>query len=112
VVTIAGWWAWNLFLPFLYNPAPDLDVKSGFLQHFGRNPTWWAVLIVSSCVLIVADLAMDACGKWWWPSKIEIWQELEGSETVRMKLKEVGGEGGYSIGLWGRDGEVDGEVGR
>lgn len=31
---------------------------------------------------------------------MEIWQELEQDKRVMKKILEVGGQGGYSVGLW------------
>lgn len=75
-------------------------MKDGFTYHFGKNPAWWLTFLAITAALVVLDLAIDACKKWWWPTSVEIWQELEQDETVKRKILEVGGEGGYSVGLW------------
>jgi hypothetical protein len=49
-------------------------------------------------MLVVMDLIINAVQKWWWPTRIEIWQELEQDLTIMKKLAEVGGEGGYGVG--------------
>jgi phospholipid-translocating ATPase len=73
------------------------------MHHFGNNLAWWATFIVATGVLAVGDLAIDACKKWWWPTQVEIWQELEQDAKVRKKLKDVGGEGGYGVRALGID---------
>lgn len=100
MITIAGWWVWNFFLEAIYPYNPSLSVKDGFTYHFGANPTWWLTFLAITFALVVLDLSIDAVKKWWWPTSVEIWQELEQDERVKEKLREVGGEGRYSVGLW------------
>lgn len=87
-----------------------MAVKDGITEHFGRSLGWWAVHVVILGVLLLADMVGWTVGKWWWPSRIEVWQELEKREDVRKMLVEVGGEGGYGVGVWGRGREDDEEV--
>ena len=113
-VTILGWFAaWNPFLSSIYAPNPGLNVKAGFISHFGKNPTWWLVHIVIVSVLIVLDLAINAIQTWWWPSRVDIWKELEQDPSVRRKLEEVNGEEGDGVGTVGLGSdEVEGLEGR
>lgn len=87
-----------------------MAVKDGIVSHFGTNLVWWLVHIVIVGALVLADMMMNVAGKWWWPSRIEIWQELERDPSVKRKLEDLGGKGGYGVGLWGQGLGVDGDL--
>jgi phospholipid-translocating ATPase len=101
-LTISGWWAWNLFLSAIYsnNPGP-YTVYHAFTEEFGRNPTWWAVLVAVLAVVILLEVVVEAARRRWWPSLVDIWQELEKVEGVKRRLVESGGEGGYGVRIDG-----------
>lgn len=48
-------------------------------------------------LLIVLELVVDSLKRQFWPTEIDVWQELERDESVRRKIVERGGEGGYSL---------------
>jgi phospholipid-translocating ATPase len=93
VLTIAGWWAWNLFLSAISSNTPGpYTVKDGFIHHFGANITWWAVFVAIMAALIIPDLVFDALKRRFWPNMIEIWQELEQDPEIMRKLREEDGD--------------------
>ncbi|KAH6669810.1 hypothetical protein B0J14DRAFT_104520 [Halenospora varia] len=77
-MTFAGWWAWNLFLSAIYaNTAGPYSVRDGFVHHFGKNLTWWAVLFIVSGVLLAFEVLIDVVKRRFWPSIVDVWQEVE-----------------------------------
>ncbi|KAG0647426.1 phospholipid-transporting ATPase [Hyphodiscus hymeniophilus] len=99
-LTISGWWAWCLLLSAIYtNSAGEYTVYRGFTEHFGKNPTWWAVLVAVLAVVIMLELGIDMLQKIYWPSSIDVWQELEQDSEIRKRLEMSGGEGGYGLGI-------------
>ncbi|KAH8657200.1 hypothetical protein BGZ60DRAFT_532048 [Tricladium varicosporioides] len=77
-ITLAGWWAWNLFLSAIYANTPGpYSVRGGFVQHFGKNLTWWAVLFIVSGVLIAFEVLIDVVKRRFWPNIVDVWQEVE-----------------------------------
>jgi phospholipid-translocating ATPase len=99
MLTIFGWWAWNLFLSAIYsNSAGPYTVYTGFMEHFGKSLTWWAVLGAVLAVVIVLELGVDVLRRTYWPTLIDLWQELEQDIGIRRRLEESGGEGGYGLG--------------
>jgi phospholipid-translocating ATPase len=77
-ITIFGWWAWNLFLSVIYtnSPGPYL-VYHGFTEHFGKDPSWWIVLTIVLAVVVLFEIVLETAKRLFWPSMIDIWQELE-----------------------------------
>ncbi len=60
-ITVAGWWLWNVFLAGAYTLQPSpYAVRGGFFTGFGRDLSWWATLLVTLVVLIVAELGYQA----------------------------------------------------
>lgn len=49
--------------------------------------------IVTLAALIVPDLVFEALKRRFWPSMIEVWQELEQDKEVMKRLEETEGEG-------------------
>jgi hypothetical protein len=54
-------------------------------------------LVLVLIFVVGLEVAVEAVGRRWWPSLIEVWQELEGDEGVKTRLGERGGVGGYGI---------------
>ncbi|TVY81302.1 putative phospholipid-transporting ATPase DNF3 [Lachnellula suecica] len=60
VITIAGWWVWNLLLSGIYsNTQNTYAVSHGFIEHFGTDPFWWLTLVVVSGVLVAFELTVN-----------------------------------------------------
>lgn len=112
-ITVGGWWLWNSFLSLAYsdNLSP-YDVKSGFLEGFGKDPVWWLTLLLTWAVLLTVELIWksvkrySASGrKWPWRRNgprpggknaeeldLELWQEMERDPAVREKLRRLANE--------------------
>lgn len=87
VVTIIGWWAWNFFLSAAYSNTPgSYSVYKAFVEHFGKDLNWWATLVIVVAVLVVFDLIINMTKKRFWPSIVDVWQEIE--EDRRSKKLE------------------------
>jgi magnesium-transporting ATPase (P-type) len=53
LLSIGGWFLWNIILSSIYTHNVTYNVKGGLLQRFGDNLLWWLslILIVSICLL-------------------------------------------------------------
>lgn len=49
----------------------------GFMEHFGKDPCWWAVLVVVLTAAILFEVVLETAKRRFWPSMIDVWQELE-----------------------------------
>lgn len=104
---IGGWWAWNMILSAIYNPANNtlFGVKDGFMHRFGRSGLWWLVLVLTSAAVLLWEVAVSACRIAWFPNDIDLFQELERdpiwSERFRENARGDGGESDqyFEIGL-------------
>ncbi|KAH6856207.1 hypothetical protein B0I37DRAFT_402798 [Chaetomium sp. MPI-CAGE-AT-0009] len=58
IITVAGWWLWQVFLAGAYAPGVwPYAVKNGFFSSFGPDPAWWAALFGALGVLTCMELA-------------------------------------------------------
>ncbi|KAF4631337.1 hypothetical protein G7Y89_g6786 [Cudoniella acicularis] len=102
VLTIAGWWAWNLLLSGIYANTPGpYSPYQGFMHIFGRNPTWWATQIVVVWTLVVFELGVSAVRRRFWPSVVDLWQEIENEGKLGMEAGRNGDEGEEEVGSVG-----------
>ncbi|KAH0551396.1 hypothetical protein GP486_007389 [Trichoglossum hirsutum] len=101
VISVGGWFLWNLTLSSLYKNNVIYNVKKGFLQRFGQSATWWLVLIVviSSCVTL--ELAVASIRGAYWATDADLFREYEKDVELRKRFEEAA-----STELqqgWGRD---------
>ncbi|KAJ2896195.1 hypothetical protein MKZ38_005763 [Zalerion maritima] len=84
LVTVAGWWAWNLLLSAIYTEGVILyAVRNGFIHIFGPDMAWWLTLIGALGLLCVIELAYKAVkrslvveGLWKWPPWTGGWKRM------------------------------------
>lgn len=110
LVTVAGWWAWNVLLSRAYDPNNrwPYDIRDGFTERFGANSTWWLSLLLSIVILIISDIAWFVLKRLFriMPTlssrllrkadgddiSVETWQEFEQNPAVMQRLKELAEE--------------------
>jgi phospholipid-translocating ATPase len=75
-----------------------VTVYRGFTEHFGNDIVWWIVFIVVLTVVLLLELVITVLRKVYWPTLIEVWQELEQDGDIRRRLEKMSVGGGYGIG--------------
>ncbi|CAD6443758.1 10c62500-074a-4e43-b23c-d6e0f0b1208d [Sclerotinia trifoliorum] len=109
ILSIGGWFLWNLLLSSLYSPkALTYNVRDGFIYHFGRNALWWCTLIIILAAVFLLEMGVSSVRRTFWGSDIEVWQGLERDRMVRVRLERAVREGSGSSG----DGEGGMGMGR
>ncbi|KAI0966549.1 hypothetical protein F4678DRAFT_289222 [Xylaria arbuscula] len=112
-ITVSGWWAWQAFLSGVYTLQPSpYDGRGGFVNTFGKDTLWWALLFGVLLILIGLDIAFKFAkrglikyGLWNWPPwrktdadddpencenwDRQLWQELEQDPVVREHLQRT-----------------------
>lgn len=63
------------------------------MHHFGKNPAWWATLVVVLGVLFVCEILIAVLKRRFWPNVVDVWQEVERDR----RLGKYGDEGGAGI---------------
>jgi phospholipid-translocating ATPase len=90
---IGGWWLWNLIINQVYNPKTSFyGVKHDFVGQFGRSGLWWFTLILASAAVLLWEVGIQTIRIAWWPSEVEIFQELEQDPVYGPLLKQHAGK--------------------
>ncbi|KAL9131820.1 MAG: hypothetical protein Q9217_000347 [Psora testacea] len=91
ILSIGGWFLWNIVLSALYTDNVIYDVRQGFLQRFGRNILWWLtlILIVTACWALEIGTKVVKCT--WTPSDADSFRELEKDEAIRNRFAQAAG---------------------
>ena len=70
VLSIGGWYLWNLILSAIYPSNRLYNVKGGLLHRFGDNLLWWLVLIIIVMSCIVFELGINSLRSAWFPTDV------------------------------------------
>ncbi len=85
-LSLAAWFGWNLILSATYNNV-IYNVKSGFLERFGRNALWWLTLTVIVLSFLVFELAIKALKAAFFPSDVDVFQVYERDPILRQRFQ-------------------------
>lgn len=89
IVTVGGWFLFNILLAVVYKPSnPEYYVHDGLTARFGRNLEWWIVLFVTFTAALLWEILVKSVKKAFWPSDIDIFQVLEKDEVLAKRFRE------------------------
>lgn len=88
VIAVGGWFLWNIVLSFIFQPNSSkiYSVSRGLIRHFGRELSWWAVLLISIVICILIDMCAQAIRILLRPTDTDTFQELEHNEEVNHRF--------------------------
>lgn len=89
VLSVGGWFLWNIILSLLYHNNKIYTVKHGFLSRFGRNPLWWVTVVLILVSVLAFEFAIIALRSAYWPTDTDVFQELEKDLDVRKRFEEA-----------------------
>ncbi|KAL6721592.1 drs2 neo1 protein [Lecanora helva] len=86
-ISIGGWFLWNIILSSTYSNNIIYNVKDGFFDRFGRNPSWWLtlILIVTACWAI--EIGVKTIKLSWFPSDADVFRELEKDPIIKRRFE-------------------------
>jgi phospholipid-translocating ATPase len=87
-LSLLAWFAWNLLLSGVYKNNVIYNVKSGFLERFGRNGLWWLTLIVIVLTFLLFELAIKSLKAAFFPSDVNAFQVFERDPVMRRRFEE------------------------
>ncbi|KAI9678592.1 MAG: hypothetical protein M1817_005649 [Caeruleum heppii] len=89
VLSVGGWFLWNLLLSVLYHDNKIYNVKGGLLHRFGDTALWWLVLIlvIGSCV--VFEVGIISLRSSWFPTDADLFQVYEKDEATRRRFDKA-----------------------
>jgi phospholipid-translocating ATPase len=89
-LSIGGWFLWNIILSAIYPTKNKIyTVKHGFFDHFGKNILWWLTLVLIVLSVVLFELGVASLRAAWFPTDVDIFQELERDIEVRKRFEEA-----------------------
>ncbi|CAN9304202.1 unnamed protein product [Alternaria alternata] len=90
ILSIGGWFLWNIILSSLYNPENKIYyVRDTFLRGFGASWSWWLALVLILLSVMVFELAIKSGMAAWWTSDEDVFQALEKDPGVKRRFEEA-----------------------
>jgi phospholipid-translocating ATPase len=100
VLSVGGWYLWNILLAIIYHNNVIYNVKDGILQRFGHNLLWWLTLIVVVVLFAVFEIATSTIRSSISPTDVDVFQGYEQDREVRKRFEEAAAD--YLQEGWGR----------
>ncbi|KAM0722177.1 hypothetical protein Q7P37_001618 [Cladosporium fusiforme] len=89
VLSVGGWFLWNIILSCVYNDNVIYFVRTSFLEKFGRNVLWWLVVVLSVAAVVLFEVVVRTAKAAWKPTDVEVFQALEKDADVRARFEEA-----------------------
>jgi phospholipid-translocating ATPase len=88
-LSIGAAFLWNIILAGIYPSTAIYYVRHEWFVGFGRNPRWWLVLIFIVLCVAVLEFGIASLRAAWWPSDVDIFQQLERDQEVKKRFEEA-----------------------
>jgi phospholipid-translocating ATPase len=91
-LSVAGWFLWTAVLSAIFKPNktfPLYPIYHDFLDHYGRNFTWWLVLFLTLAALTLFELGVSSIRKTFWPTDTDVFQELQKDSIIKARFEET-----------------------
>lgn len=93
VVSIGGWFLWNIILSTRYNDAKSgksiYDVRGNFLTRIGRSLNFWAVLFLIVASVLLFETTVTLFRQYFFPTDVDIFQRLEKDPAIKRRFEEA-----------------------
>lgn len=89
VLSVGGWYLWNILLAIIYHNNVIYKVKNGILQRFGRSLLWWLTLIVVVALFAVVEMTISTITSTFFPTDVDVFQALEQDRETRTRFEEA-----------------------
>lgn len=89
LLSVAGWWLWQLILSRMYEPVLDkYMVWSNFIEHFGPQLSWWAICFLELGALVILDLVVQSIRRVYFPTDQDLMQRIERDAKSKKAMKD------------------------
>ncbi|OJJ40710.1 hypothetical protein ASPWEDRAFT_123924 [Aspergillus wentii DTO 134E9] len=92
VISVGGWFLWNMILSVRYTMSSGKGVYhviSNFLNHTGRDLSFWVVLLLIVVAVIVFEMLVSAVRANLFPTDVDVFQEYEQDLDIRKRFEEA-----------------------
>ncbi|MCJ1381255.1 hypothetical protein MMC17_004364 [Xylographa soralifera] len=87
LLSIGGWFLWNVILGATYSNNTIYNVKGGLFTRWGRSALWWLCLILIVVTIWTFELMMKMAKVAWRPSDVDEFQQLEKDKVCWERIK-------------------------
>lgn len=88
VLSVGGWFLWNITLSAIYGDNIIYHVRDGFLYRFGRNALWWLVLVLVIISCVVFEYGVTSLRSAWFPTDV---RKLSGTASYTLMHRQIMG---------------------
>ena len=92
VLSVGGWYLWDILLAIIYHNNAIYDVQNGLFQRFGRNLLWWLTVFVVVVLFAVFEMAIGTIRSNIFPTDVDVFQGYEQDRDVRKRFEEAAAE--------------------
>ena len=92
-ISIGGWFLWNIILASRYHNNVVYNVKDGFFDRFGRNPSWWSTLILVVTACWALEVGVKATKIVCVPSDADSFRELGKDPVIKERFEKAAAVG-------------------
>ena len=92
VISVGGWFVWNIFLNEKYTLKSGkgvYNVPDNFLQFTGRNLAFWVVLLMAAAATLLFEITTATMRAALFPTDVDIFQEYEQDLQIRKRFEEA-----------------------
>lgn len=89
ILSVGGWFVWNLLISGIYSNNTEYDVKGGFTTRFGRSGAWWLTLVVGLAVVAVIEIAAETIRAAYFTNDEDVFRQLERDPEVRARFERA-----------------------
>ncbi|KAI1978267.1 drs2 neo1 protein [Ophidiomyces ophidiicola] len=89
VLSIAGWWLWNIVLSERYKRDKIYNVRHNLLKRIGLDLSWWTTLLITIVIVILFEIAVSTIRSLFFPTDVDIFQEFEKDIEIRKRFEEA-----------------------
>jgi phospholipid-translocating ATPase len=100
VLSVGGWYLWNILLAIIYSNNVIYNVKDGLFQRFGRNLLWWLTLVVVVVLFAVFEMTISTVRSSIFPTDVDVFQGYEQEREARKRFEEAAAD--YLQAGWDR----------
>ncbi|KAL1953100.1 hypothetical protein VTO42DRAFT_3601 [Malbranchea cinnamomea] len=89
VLSVGGWWLWNIILSRRYQRDPIYNVRDNFLPLTGQNLQFWVTLLLAFMAPILFEIAVSTIRATLCPTDVHLFQEFEKDPEIRRRFEEA-----------------------
>ncbi|KAL2374476.1 phospholipid-translocating ATPase [Blastomyces gilchristii SLH14081] len=89
IVSIGGWFLWNIILSRRYALDAIYNVRDNFLPRTGRNLLWWVTLLLAVVAVLLFEICVTTLRVALFPTDVDHFQEFEGDLEIRKRFEEA-----------------------